>query len=1192
MNCIVWNARGLGSSRAFHELRRLVTGFSPNLLFISETKVNTLKSNRWRTNLNFDGQFVVDSRGASGGLMLLWKQPCVVDIRSYSMGHIDCIVLFNDIKWRFTGFYGNPETKKRKNSWELLKRLACCGFHDLPWIVGGDCNEILSQKDCCARSRRPWSQMRDFSRTLQFCGLQTLSCEAQFTWFNHRKNEEARSLKLDRFVCNRGAMDVFDFQIVRALDPHMSDHLPLLLKMEKMEDRVESGNGYKRFYFEQKWFVDKTFAADFLTQWSNLGMTSLKERLDGCQQFLTSWSKKKFEAPTRELAALRKKRAKLLQSHFLDKHFDVKLKRLTKDIERMAEAEEIHWKQRSRVNWLGLGDRNSKYFHSFASKRRKQNTIHFLVNKEGVLVKNDREMADVIKDYFYELFSSNSPTPDMLSQVTDSVSTVLGEKARDDLCAPFSKAEVRKAVFQMFPHKAPGPDGFPPLFFQKFWGEIGVSVTNDVLCVLNGKANIRDWNNQGLFSGISIPRHCPPISNLFFADDSLVFFKTNVESVNGLNDILRKYEAASGQVINFDKSSVAFSPNTSSADSKMVTSILGIKQTQGHVMYLGLPTFVVRKKKLQFEYIRDRVLKKITGWDQKLFSTGGKEVLIKSVLQSIPTYAMACFRLPGGVCSDIERACSNFWWGEKDIGNCMHWASWDKLCSPKSKGGLGFRKLAAFNQALLAKQAWRIIKKPDSLLARIMQKRYFKDGNFLAARVSPNSSFTWRSICWGKELLLRGLRWKVGDGKSISAFEDSWIPGFGPCGVCLSPLFQGATVSAFLDNDGGWNLAKLIEAFPTYLLDAILSIDPLKANGSDCRFWTFDEKGQYSVKSGYLCATDFYGTPLNSSSTAGSEWKRLWALNLPPKVKHFAWKALHNFLATDLNLARHHVPVKGICSWCLKNWGSTSHCLIFCEKLRNAWKDTIFWSKLRRSGHLSLVDLCGVIFDEWGKEGLESWIFKLWRAWKFLCDLRHGNINGVVHFDLLESDNLLSTFQKSRKQVLISQRALPPEGDSRWFPPSQGLLRLDVDVAYDADGLKFGVGFVVRDPQGVIIAAACQPIGFTATVLLGELQAMMLAVGFCLENDIGPVVLFSDSLLAIHVLHDDFSGSDSLCDELWEVFVYARKHVVVDFFHARREANRAAHELARFAVVSNDVMIWKSGFPSWLLNIALSDINI
>ena len=86
-----------------------------------------------------------------------------------------------------------------------------------------------------------------------------------------------------------------------------------------------------------------------------------------------------------------------------------------------------------------------------------------------------------------------------------------------------------------------------------------------------------------------------------------------------------------------------------------------------------------------------------------MLSVRGKEILIKAVVQAIPTYIMSCFQLPKGLCEDLERMERNFWWGQRDQEAKMALVSWRKMYKSKSDGGMGFRNLQAFNLAMLAK---------------------------------------------------------------------------------------------------------------------------------------------------------------------------------------------------------------------------------------------------------------------------------------------------------------------------------------------------------------------------------------------------------------------------------------------------------------------------------------------------------
>lgn len=156
-------------------------------------------------------------------------------------------------------------------------------------------------------------------------------------------------------------------------------------------------------------------------------------------------------------------------------------------------------------------------------------------------------------------------------------------------------------------------------------------------------------------------------------------------------------------MINYEKSSLSFSPNTTESTTFLIKTMLSIPIVQGHEVYLGLPTFSARNKKLQFRYLIEKVVKRLQGWGNKSFSAGGKQTLLKSVIQARPSYAMTCFRIPISVCHAIQRECANFWWGIEDGKRKMHWKKWEDLCKPKCMGGLGFRQLISFNNALLAK---------------------------------------------------------------------------------------------------------------------------------------------------------------------------------------------------------------------------------------------------------------------------------------------------------------------------------------------------------------------------------------------------------------------------------------------------------------------------------------------------------
>ena len=166
---------------------------------------------------------------------------------------------------------------------------------------------------------------------------------------------------------------------------------------------------------------------------------------------------------------------------------------------------------------------------------------------------------------------------------------------------------------------------------------------------------------EGKIHGVFVCKRAPKVTNLLFADDSLLFFRAIQTEMEVVNEILQTYAQASGQNINLEKSSVYFSSNTPNCQKEEVKQILGVRDVDWFESYLGLPTLVGRLKYHSFSYLKDRVWKKLQGWKGMLLSRARKEILIKAVAQSIPTYTMGVFQLLMKLCDELDALCTKFW---------------------------------------------------------------------------------------------------------------------------------------------------------------------------------------------------------------------------------------------------------------------------------------------------------------------------------------------------------------------------------------------------------------------------------------------------------------------------------------------------------------------------------------------------
>lgn len=203
---------------------------------------------------------------------------------------------------------------------------------------------------------------------------------------------------------------------------------------------------------------------------------------------------------------------------------------------------------------------------------------------------------------------------------------------------------------------------------------------------------IRNYEAQRWIQGIKICRQAPSVTHMLFADDSFLYCKASEEEARRMLHLLQIFEKASGQKVNLLKSSMFFSSNVSVSNRQQICSALQREEAREGCSYLGLPNMMGRSKSSTLGFLKDKVKKRIQSWDGRLISQGRKEVLVKSVVQSLPTYAMSVFLLPVEITKNLERVISKFWWSSKPSErNGIHWMSWTRLTKHKSTGGMGFR---------------------------------------------------------------------------------------------------------------------------------------------------------------------------------------------------------------------------------------------------------------------------------------------------------------------------------------------------------------------------------------------------------------------------------------------------------------------------------------------------------------------
>ncbi|KAK9275240.1 hypothetical protein L1049_022502 [Liquidambar formosana] len=153
----------------------------------------------------------------------------------------------------------------------------------------------------------------------------------------------------------------------------------------------------------------------------------------------------------------------------------------------------------------------------------------------------------------------------------------------------------------------------------------------------------------------------------------------------------------------------------------------------------------------------------------------GRALLVQFVTSAIPAYTMQTCKIPMSICDKVDRTNRKFIWGNSDNRSRVHLVVWDKVCRPKSLGGLGIQSMGAVNISYMARMGWKLITEPNALWANILIGKYLKDKSFMDYIASGQESYSWKCILKGKEVIKAGFKWVLGNGSKIKFWLDLWV---------------------------------------------------------------------------------------------------------------------------------------------------------------------------------------------------------------------------------------------------------------------------------------------------------------------------------------------------------------------------------------------------------------------------------
>ncbi|KAK2419793.1 hypothetical protein QL285_030613 [Trifolium repens] len=1308
--------------------------------------------------------------GRAGGLLLLWNS-CNVDLTiiNQDFNYIDMQINYNNIQWRATGLYGFSQNHQKHLTCSLINELAQNSLNH-NWLLFGDFNIILSNNEKLGGNTMDSNIIDLFRNTISNHNMQDLGYSGEiYTWNNRQDNPGHIKERLDRFLAFAEWVQTFPSFQNNHLVRYKSDHCPILLDFSSnpvCRNNIQKPRTPK---YELMWTSNADHHNTAKAAWQQ-ARGSLKNKLAYTLAKMNHWGRQQFGSLPKKIKEAQAELQELNQNS-TNSNMIQQIQNKELELDNLLESEEMWWSQRSRVQWLQHGDKNTKFFHQKATHRRKRNQIDCIQDNQGTTFTEEENIENILINHFRELFTSQETQN--VNITVEVVKNRLNDAMKDYLNTSYTAEEVHQAILSMKSLAAPGPDGLPALFYHNYWDLIGNDVTEAVLQVLNqggdpsqynatniclipkinnpkapgdyrpialcnvifkiitktianriktilpniisqnqsafihdrlitdntlvafevfhylnhtnrkkgfvgiktdmAKAYDRvEWNflkatmdamgfppqlvntifkcvstvqfsilingspsspfspqrglRQGdplspylfiicadvlsgliaqahqnrLLHGVKVANGAPEITHLLFADDSIFFYRANKKETSTLKDIILLYQSASGQMVNMNKSELIYSKKVPESTKGEIAQILPMKRVEIFSKYLGMPTNIGRSKQQVFNYLTDKVWKKLKGWKEKHLSFAGRGVLIKAVIQVIPTYIMSCFRLPKSFCKQLESMACRFWWGSNIDQKRIHWVKWKNICRNKHQGGLGFRDTNAFNDALLAKQGWRIATQPDSLVARVMKAKYFPNCHFMKATLPNSCSYTWRSIMQARRILQKGCFWSIGSGEEVNIWEDNWLPHQN--GFKTWSRQQGGNnytkVKDLIDPSTKlWDYTLINDLFLPFEAQQICQIPLVDTTSHDELTWPSTKDGNYSVKSGYhaLINWDSNGSNQAGSTTQNSDpiWKHLWKQRIPPKQTNLLWRIFNHALPVKNKLNTKGINCSPICPRCNKSLETIDHVFMRCDWAKATWfcsPMTINFNNL--DGNIPFTTWLSNTIIHSDKESIQNiaaLIYNIWRARNLLVFQGKDIPAACVAQQAIANASEYQTAGKPHHALTTASNTRSRGNNTSWIPPTKGTLKLNVD-AHPCDDGRLGLGLVLRTDGGKHVGAATSVVRGSSDALEGEARGLAAAIEFAYRFPGNYITIEMDSKIIVDAVNDRKYGRN-----YWGRLARRNGNVIhtnpqLSIAWTKRTGNLAAHVLANWAL-SEPNKTWADDPPLCIKDIIQKEIS-
>jgi ribonuclease HI len=377
---------------------------------------------------------------------------------------------------------------------------------------------------------------------------------------------------------------------------------------------------------------------------------------------------------------------------------------------------------------------------------------------------------------------------------------------------------------------------------------------------------------------------------------------------------------------------------------------------------------------------------------------------------------------------------------------------------------------------------------------------------------------------------------------------------------------------------------SLNKIFIPYEAQKILDIPTLNRTTEDTITWAGTMDGNYTVKDGYQAIMDWSEEGNNgaaSSSTFHAEiWSNLWKINVPPKHSHFLWRLLNNALPTKTNLAKRGVKCDPFCPRCPTKMETTNHVFLDCEWAKQVWLASQLTINLHQNPIPNIADWIRNAIATTNKDCMEqitAITYSLWYARNLLVfqgkQLPQEDISKLALSHLQEYQKLCAANLVSRSSHVAGRSS----NDTSWSPPLGDTLKINVDAHLRRDG-RWSSGLILRRSDGSIVGAATRSHAGASEAIFGEAMGLNDALDMAGRYNASAITFKLDSMIIVKAVKDKakIRRNGGFAIQRCIEFLQANPRASINW--TRRENNRVAHELARWAEVEPN-FDWHSNIP-------------